>query len=284
MRFALVTPSFHLDFEICRILIESVHRHVPREVQHFIIVSGDDVGLFRGCGDERTHVIVQEDIVQERFFRVPFARRWRVNARTLPVRGWIWQQMVKLSIANRIDADAYMIIDSDCFFVKDFDPRTLIVDGLVPFYREPKAWYETDDDTQTWAGVSRRLLGLPPLTKPYGVGYVNPWGLWRRDVLLKLQERVSGGHGQNAWLRRVARNLRFSEYALYGMYVDELLGMERSGHYAFGRHMSLDYWGTTPLDGAALAAMRGKLQGEEIVMINAKSHTPVADIRWTFGY
>jgi hypothetical protein len=284
MRFALATPSFHLDYEICRLLIESVHRHVPADVPHFIIVDRDDLELFKGCADARTHVIVQEDIVEERFVRVPFARRWRVNLRTLPVRGWVWQQMVKLSIANRIDADAYMLIDSDCFFVKPFDPRTLVRDGNVPFYREEKDWYKTDSDTQKWAEVSRRLLGLPPLAEPYDVGYVNPWGLWRRDALLKLQARVARGGRPTSWLYRVARNTTLSEYALYGMFVERILGLEKAGHYAFGRHLSHDHWSEEPLAGDALAGFRRRLDDEPIVMINAKSKTRVADIRRAFGY
>jgi hypothetical protein len=284
MRFALATPSFHLDYEICRLLIESVHRHVPADVPHFVIVNGDDVELFKGCADKRTHVLVQEDIVEERFWRVPFAPRWRINLWTLPIRGWIWQQMVKLSIANRIDADAYMLIDSDCFFVKPFDPRALVQDGKVPFYREEKDWYRTDPDTQKWAAVSRRLLGLPPLREPYDVGYVNPWGLWRRDVLLKLQARMSNGGSPTSWLYRVGRNVTLSEYALYGMFVERVLGLGESGHYAFGRHLSHDHWSEEPLDQGGLEDFRGRLANEPIVMINAKSKTPVAEIRTAFGY
>jgi hypothetical protein len=284
MRFALVTPSFHLDYELCRILIESVHRHVPADVPHYIIVSGDDLGMFQGCADSRTHVLVQEDLVQERFWRVPLARRWRFSLKTLPVRGWIWQQMVKMSIANGIDADAYLIIDSDCFFVRAFDPRTLVVDGKVPFYREEKDWYRTDPDSQKWAEISRRLLRLPPLSEPYPVGYVNPWGIWRRDVLLKLQSKMSNGRSPTAWLRDITLNLTFSEYMLYGMYVEKVLGLSESGHYSFGRHLSHDYWPMKPLARDALTEFKGRLSGEEIVMINAKSRTSVADIRSVFGF
>src|SRR4051794_10316580 len=98
MRFVLVTPSFYLDYERCALLTDSVRRYVPSNVEHIIVVSREDRELFDRFRDERTRVIVQEDIVQEPFFRLPFARRWRFNWKTLPVRGWIWQQLVKMSI------------------------------------------------------------------------------------------------------------------------------------------------------------------------------------------
>lgn len=285
MRIALVTPSFYLDYEPCRILIDSVHKYLPPDLQHYVIVSQDDLALFRGCADARTHVIVQEDVVAERFWRVPFTRKWRVNPRTLPVRGWIWQQMVKLSI-SAIDADAYMIIDSDTFFAEPFDPSSLVVDGKVPFYREEKDWYETNPNTQEWTKVSRRLLQLPRARRPQRVGYVNPWGFWRRDVLLKLHAHVSRGGiggGPTAWLRRIARNLNFSEYFLYGIYVEEVLGMVAAGHYAIDRHMSLDHFPDTPLSRAELVEFASKRGDKVMVMINGKSRTSTGDIRSAFG-
>jgi hypothetical protein len=284
MRFALVTPSFHLDYELCRILVESVHRHVPEDVPHFIIVSGDDLGMFRGLADSRTHVRVQEDVVDVPFWRVPFARTWRVSLQTPPVRGWVWQQLVKMSIANSIDADAYLIVDSDCFFVRPFDPRTLVVDGKVPLYREEKDWYKTDAPSQKWANVSQRLLRLPELREPYPVGYVNPWGIWRRDVLLKLQKHLSNGGSSSGWLRKVGTQMTISEYMLYGMFVERVLGLESSGHYSFGRHIAYEYWSDTPLDRAGLDKFRSGIAEHEMVMINAKSRTPESDIRAAFGY
>jgi len=285
MRFALVTPSYHLDYEVCRILIDSVHRFVPAEVAHYVIVSGDDVDLFRQCADERTRVLVQEDIVPERFWRVPFARKWRVNPKTIPVRGWIWQQMVKLSIGNRIDADAYLIIDSDCLFVEPFDPRSLIVDGKVPFYREEKDWYRTNPESQKWSDVSRRMLRLPPFEEPHSVGYINPLEFWRRDVLLKLHAHVANGRRPTALLHDVAWSIRFSEYVLYGVYVDKLLGLAQSGHYEFARHLSHEYWPETPLSPSQLEDFKSKrADGDVLVMINAKSRTPPKDIRKAFGF
>jgi len=285
MRLAIVTPSFYLDYEVCRLLIDSVARHVPAEVPHYVIVSGEDFDLFKSCAGARTHVLVQEDIVKEKFWRLPFARRWRFNWKTLPVRGWIWQQLVKMSIGNAIDADGFMIVDSDCFFVRAFDPRSMIVDGKIPMYREQKDWYRTNSDTQKWAEVSRRLLRLPAWPGPYDVGYVIPWAFWRRDVLLKLQTHLCNGRDQSAWLRSIARSVTFSEYMLYGIYVDHVLGLDGSGHYPYGVHICHETWKMSPLSDEELADFRGGLTPDHVmVMINAKSSTPIARLRGAFGY
>src|SRR4051794_40719124 len=94
--FALVTPSYDLDYERCLLLIESVHRFVAPPVQHFIIVSRHDLKLFLRCAEERTHILIQEQIVPHRFWQIPFAHRWRFHFTVPPLRGWVWQQIVKM--------------------------------------------------------------------------------------------------------------------------------------------------------------------------------------------
>lgn len=284
-RFALVTPSYSLDHEVCCLAINSARRYLPPSVPHFVIVSQDDFALFRGLGNSRVQVLVQEELVQERFWRVPGLPRWRVSLKTLPVRGWIWQQLVKLSIANRIDAEAYAILDSDCFFIRPFDPQSLVVEGKIPLFREDREFYRTHRDTQRWSELSQRLLGLPTWKKPYGTGYVGPLRFWRRDVLLKLQAQLSRGGGRNAWLRRVARHVTFSEYALYGIYVEHLLGFEAAGHYPLDRNLTHEYWPESPMSPEELKHFGESVPADKsLVMINARARTPVPLIRAAFGF
>ena len=284
-RFALVTPSYYRDHERCLLLIDSARRYVPSDIQHFIVVSRSDAALFAACAGGRTHVIVQEDMVQEPFIRLPLLPTWRVGWMTPPVRGWIWQQMVKMSIANSIDADAYMIMDSDCFFVRPFDPRALVIGGDVPMFREEKDFYETSSDHQKWAKVSQRLLRLRPWAAPYRRGYVGPGCFWRRDVLLALQAYLSNGRGATRWLAAVARNVTFSEYMLYGIFVDEVLGLGNSGHYGYEHHMCAEYWDAAPMTPSMLEGFARQIPEDRVLaMISARSPTPMGQIRAAFGY
>src|SRR5881392_1922214 len=143
MSFSIVTPSYYLDYERCVLLNESVLRWVPDGIKHYIIVDKRDYKLFARLRNRRTEVLTQEDIVPKRFWSIPFVRKWRFSWNTLPIRGWMWQQVVKLSIARAVDADVYVMTDSDVLFVKPFDPSELIRDSKVPLFRENKDYYSS---------------------------------------------------------------------------------------------------------------------------------------------
>jgi Family of unknown function (DUF6492) len=282
MRFAIVTPSYHVDFERCALLTASIRRHLPRDVQHCIIVDRHDRALFARLADDRTRLFDQEDLVGLRCWRLPFAKRWRMGWRLPPVRGWIWQQIVKLAIAHLVDADAYMVVDSDCLFLRAFDPRDLLVEGRVPLFREEKPWYATDADTRAWHRHAGRLLGVPRPASPYRTGYVGPHVWWRRDVLLQLGRRL-GGETPAAWAWRVALCPTFSEYVTYGMFVEHVLGLEAAGHYAFDRELVWNHWVYSPLGDADLARFRDEVPADRVMVhINGKSRTPVASIARLF--
>src|ERR1700677_4667311 len=98
--FAIVTPSYYRDFPHCRLLVESVGAHVPRDIPHFIVVDRRDEALFSGLRSPRTHLVLKEDVLPGWLRQIPFARRWWLSAKSLPVRGWIVQQLVKLSVSE----------------------------------------------------------------------------------------------------------------------------------------------------------------------------------------
>src|SRR6202043_589722 len=96
--YALVTPSFNLDAERCRLLVESVDRWVAPGVRHYLVVDRRDLTLFNSMRTARTEVLVVEDITPRWLIRVPAIRRFWLSLRSPPVRNWIMQQVIKLSI------------------------------------------------------------------------------------------------------------------------------------------------------------------------------------------
>src|SRR5215218_7829749 len=160
MRVAIVTPSWAPDYELCRILVESVRRYLPEDIPHYLLVAREDLVLFQSLASERT-IVLRTDAAIGGFYRVPFSRKWRVALDALPVRGWIHQQLLKLSLADLLDADVYVLVDSDCFYVRPFDPRSVFIDGKVPLAREEKEWFANDPETQHWHRIAAKLLGLP---------------------------------------------------------------------------------------------------------------------------
>ena len=273
------------------LLCDSVERYAPEDLEHYVIVSSDDEQLFRKSKRPRTKLLIQEKMVSGRYWKVPLLKNWRFSFSTPPIRGWIWQQLVKLSIPKFIESEAILMLDSDTFLTRAFDPGDLVeIDAqsgrqTIPLFVEEKDFYVTHSDTQKWNAVSRSLLGLPPLSQPSRMGYVSCYAYWRRDVVLKLHEHIRSSSGKSNIVRALAMHPTFSEYSLYGTFVDQVLGRKNSGHYAFTKDIVHAYWQEKPLSAADILDFRRTQEPSTFMaMINAKSETSVADIRSAFGF
>ena len=283
---ALVTPSFHRDFERCCLLNHSFVKFVAPNVKHYIVVDNQDLELFKQLEGPRTKIVTQESIVQASFFKMPFLRDWRFSLSTLPVRGWIWQQIVKLSFANLVDVNTIFIADSDAFFASEVDLMSFVQEEAVPLFRQKSDFYRNDKPTQAWHKAAREVFGMKALKENADTGFISPLVYWRKDVLEKIYSYFSEKTGyKNAWINAVGRSVTFSEYVFYGVFVDSILGVEQSGHYYREDEPCVIHWTEEALglqELEQLAASRTKEQF--LVSINAKSFTPVPLIRKAFGF
>src|SRR5215475_13891604 len=97
-RMAVITKSFAPDFELCVALNRSVLANSPDTVQHHIIVPRSDLRLFGQLAGQRTHIRCEADLLPHTFVGVPFSNFMvNLNRPFPPVRGWILQQVVKLT-------------------------------------------------------------------------------------------------------------------------------------------------------------------------------------------
>ena len=84
-------------------------------------------------------------------------------------------------------------------------------------------------------------------------------------------------------MRYARRAGTVSEYTLYGIYCEHILG-ERAAQYYTDVISTLNYWQTDPLDETAIERWREALQPEHVMgMISAKSFTAVPAIRSVMG-
>jgi len=279
-RFAIITPSYKPDFEHCQLLAESVLKYVPASVHHYILVDRCDLELFSVLKSERTHLVVKQDMLPKWLIQLPFARKWWFNFRGPPVRGWILQQLAKLSVNRVVDSDVYIFLDSGAFFVRPYDPHELLQEGMVPLLREEKDEMTLVPWNVRWHQVAAKLLGLPILPS-YRTGYVGNLVYWRRENLEQLQRHVERTTGTN-WVAAITRELRFSEYVLYGVFAEHVL-KENSGQYFYSIDRSLNHWSQEHLTEKELAGLRAKLEPHvAVVMINEKARIPVEWIRTAF--
>ena len=116
------------------------------------------------------------------------------------------------------------------------------------------------------------MLGLP-LENNYYDFYVSQIVTWRRDNLLQLYKLIEKNFQQD-WLEVIFGVKDLSEYVLYGIFANHVLG-ENSGHY--DNHLQKIcwcYWEDTPMSHEELREFFQEAQssGHKSVMISAKSY------------
>lgn len=274
-RLAVLTPSYAPDLELCRDLNRSVMEWTPDDVQHHIIVPRRDLQRFASLRGPRTTLWTVDELLPRRLLAVPGANAW-VNLRRPypPVRGWVMQQLVKLHAAAELDADEWLLADSDVVFVRPITAQTFRRDGRLCFYRRQDAVHESMPRHLAWHAVARRLLGLPDTGPPPLPDYISPVNAWDRTTVLALRDRIEQVAGRH-WLDVIGSELHISEFVLYGVFVDAVLG--RSAGVVADESMLLHaYWPTTPLSPVDARSFVRELPPDHVaVMISAKSHTPM---------
>jgi hypothetical protein len=278
--YAIITPSYWMDVERCRYLVESVRRWVAPGVRHYLVIARSDLALFRPMLGQGTELIVVEDIIPRWLFRLPGVRRFWFSLRTRPVKNWILQQIVKLSVPSAVGEDVLLYADSDMFFMAPFDPHTFERDGKVPLLLEHGQTGLIPHNDE-WQAIGSKLLGLPVETVS-DINYVGQLIWWRRENALATVRRVCEITGTE-WQRAVAPLSGFSEYILYGLHSHRILG-EASGHWPDAISRTLNYWETAPLSVQGLQEFKAqRTPNQHSAMVSAKSRTPVERIREVFG-
>jgi len=99
-QFALITPSYAPDFERCRLLCQSVEKFISPSVPHYIIVEQRDLPLFRQIQSSHTEIITVESVLPWWLKRLPLVKNGWLSFKTFPIRNWITQQLVKISVGT----------------------------------------------------------------------------------------------------------------------------------------------------------------------------------------
>ncbi len=234
----LITLSFAGDLECCRLLCETADRFAPAGAAHLLAVPAADMPLFRPLTGGRRSLVPQEELLPGWLRKVPLpSPAWRkrlflprrnvyLSLKGRPVRGWIAQQIMKLNAAAGAGTDTILHLDSDTAFVRPLPTEALQSDGLVRLARFPGA---ADDAMHApWHRAASTLLGLPP-SDYHGADYIDQFVTWRRDNVRGLLAWIEQTTGRDP-IAALAATRDFSEYVLYGVYCDRVLGLAASGH------------------------------------------------------
>ena len=137
-----------------------------------------------------------------------------------------------------------------------------------------RAWSGTCCGT-TWLGD---LLGLPGVAAPPLPDYISPISVWDPVVVRSLLTHIADSTGRN-WVDAVASQLHVSEFVVYGVFVDHVLG----GTVPRDRALCHNYYERVPLSPADAAAFADQMPPNALgVMISSHSRTHHEVRRETF--
>lgn len=232
---AFVTQSYKADFDECRLLCESIDRFAP-DIDHFIFVNDEDEALFAPLSYGRHRVARKGLLLPRCFVRVPWkiaGHHFHVSPLTLPVREWIVQQICKLAVFEYIgrEYDAVFHIDSEIVFMRPFDvERWVHPDGSYMMFRVDNVCEPSHDEYCDAAEKLLPIAGGMAETRRYN--YMCQPTCFERENLTAMLEDIARRSPLRSWKLALANTYRFSEYYLYDIYTDQVLGGRNHYHIA----------------------------------------------------
>jgi hypothetical protein len=277
---AVLTPSFRGDVSLFADLHDSVLANTARSVVHHVVVPPSDAHLFRQYEGPRCQVWTHRDLLPRYCVSVPHASGLTISLRRPwpPVRGWVVQQIMKIAGTAALDARAVLIIDSDAVLLRDPTFDRFAHNGRLRHFRRDRAVTAGMDRHLLWHSVARRLLGVSGTVSPPAPDYISPITVWDPAVVRSLMQHIAESTGRN-WLDAVAAELHVSEFVIYGVFVDHVLG----GIEPLDGPLCHNYYERIPLGPADALAFADEMPAGALgAMISSHSHTPTSVRREAF--
>lgn len=279
---ALLTPTYGRDLELCKLLCESVDRHVSSFAKHYLLVPDADLSLFAPLQSERREVIAASSFLPDWLRPLPRMiqrkrRQYWWSFRTKPVSGWHVQQYLKIAATMSLPYQRYCILDSDIVFFRDFDLAPFQLPHPIPLFGLPDEVVATQPRHSRWVETSHRLLGLPPrpLPAPDFIGHIIFWDRATTAAMVARIEAVTNLH----WVEALCRTREFSEYMLYGYFVQNDPRFA-AAHRPTASTQCISYWEQLKLSRNELNVLLSRADEDDVAFsIASFSGTPVATIR-----
>jgi hypothetical protein len=228
MKTVLITPSYRPDLQRCELMLETAHKQVTGMAGHYLVVDHRDMPFFAHLRSPQVTLVAKEELLPGWIRQAPWSRKWWLSAKTMPVRGWIVQQVIKLAVAEHIEADAYCYADSDIAFVRPFDASTLWRGDQLRFQRETRRGEMLESRRyKNWYSLAARYCNMPYQSAITGA-YIAQLNTMKRSAMLALMHHLEQAEGRS-WMEVLLGTWDFSEYILYGAFVEHVLACE--GHF-----------------------------------------------------
>lgn len=279
---ALLTPTYGPDLEICKLLCESVDRHVTSFAKHYLLVPDSDVPLFASLASERRVILPASTFLPEWMRPMPRLiqrkrRRFWWSLRAKPVSGWHVQQLLKIAATIALPHHRFLILDSDVVFFRDFDLSRYGYPNAIPLLIQENMVTAEQPRHSRWHETSHRLLGLdtPPLP---GHDFIGHLIFWDQQTARALASRIEATT-KLSWIEALCRLREFSEYMLYGYFVQNDAA-SAARHTAVPVTPCISYWDDPTLSKDELMQLLRSANKQDVAFsIASFSGTPVDAIR-----
>ena len=223
-KWAIVTPSYNLDFDQCQLMCDSVDKFIEGNWHHYIIVNKADYALFAPMIGPRRSVVLNSSVLPQwmkyvgKLGKVRGGSIW-FSWRTGFIFGWHLQQIIKLNIASYLSEEMLLSVDSDVFFAKPLKLETLVTEGKITFCRTIPDRVTNDPVSTAFNKQSIQTLRLPDETQH--INSAHPLVVWHRRTIINMCDFIGKLHNKH-WIPAIYGYRVLSEGTLYGLYIENL--------------------------------------------------------------
>lgn len=244
----MVTCSMARDRALFDLLAHSVDELVDPAIHHLVVVPRSDLAAFSQYANTRRSFIAQEEALPFKAVKLPTVPRAAsrlVTALRRPLyigpgmrllRGWILQQALKIEMSRRAQAGAVLHIDSDVFFVRPMALNDVLRNGRLPFFRSRSG--APNPSHMVWIHAAQRMLGLSQ-TARYASHFIENIVAWDSDAVRAMTQRIEDVGGR-PWHDILLSEDAFSEYYVYGVFLDKIYGTD--GYWSEQADFCRSYW------------------------------------------
>ncbi|MDE2446303.1 MAG: hypothetical protein KGO94_08995, partial [Alphaproteobacteria bacterium] len=264
---AIITPTYHLDYDQFALMCESMDRFVVGKWHHYVVVNATDYAMFAKFAGPRRTVLENTKILPKWLRYVGKLPRVRsgnffFSWRTGFFFGWHMQQLVKIAMAYYIKQDAMMLVDSDLFFIRRFNLDSMIKDGRLPFVRLGEDLNQTGAEPPPMFQHAIKLLGLSRSIPTFAYAYNIV--VWDRKTVLEMCAFLEKKYNKH-WIATLSGLQTISEGSLYGLFVDYVLAdKNRFAHENY--YLTKTVHGDHAIHGAELEEFVSNIEGHAVAL------------------
>ena len=126
LNIVLYCCTFRKDLKRTIKLVESIQKHNKEDIPFYISVPTEDVSLFKESLKDTEAIIFDEHDILNANPKLDIKKLYEI-------RGGLRQQVIKSEFWRLGISENYLVLDSDCIFIRDFDKSDFIASGDVPY-------------------------------------------------------------------------------------------------------------------------------------------------------